>query len=163
MNNNTEGKLNIINKIFYLGDPQRKIILINPEFQLKIITTIAFFFMGIIGLFFTMNWYFFYQLKQNGIKAGIPIESEYFNFVSRISHQFNIFFFITALVCVFFIYYFGLILSHRISGPIFKINKSIDEMIETKKIIKLNFRKNDYFHEHAHKINELLEKIDRIQ
>ncbi len=155
--------MNIVNKLFFLGDAKRKIILINPEFQLKIIATIASFFLCILGLFYSMNWYFFYQLKQTGIKAGIPIESEYFTFISNSSHQFNIFFLSTSLLAILIIYYFGLLLSHRIAGPLFKINKSIDEMIKTKKIVKISLRKNDYFPEHAHKLNELLEKIDRIQ
>lgn len=155
--------MNIVKKLFFPGNSKRKIILINPEFQLKIIGTIAYFFLGIIGLFYSMNWYFFYQLKQNGVKAGIPMNSDYFTFIANSSRHFNILFFSTTLVAMLIIYYFGLLISHRIAGPLYKINKTIDEVIETQMKIKIQLRKDDYFHEHADKINNLLEKIDRIQ
>lgn len=155
--------MKIINKLFFLGDPKRKIILIDPNFQLKIITRIAYFFLFIIGVFYSANWYFFYQLKTSGIKAGIPLNSEYFTFITNSSRQFNLLFFVTALIAMLLIYYFGLILSHRIAGPLFKINQSIDEMIKTKKKTKITLRQNDYFQDHAVKINELLEEINEIK
>lgn len=154
--------MNLINK-FFLGDAKRKTILINSDFQIKIITSIVYFFLVIISVFYAANWYFFYQLKQNGINAGIPMNSDYFIFIENSSHQFNIFFFTASLVSILIIYYFGLILSHRIAGPLHNISISIDEMIKTKKKKKISFRKNDYFHEHAQKINELLDSVDEIK
>jgi hypothetical protein len=142
-------------------DKKRKIILINPEFQLKIIATIVSFFLFIVSIFYTVNWYFFYQLRQNGIKAGIPLESEYFTFIANSSRHFGIFFFSMAFLSVFIIYYFGLRLSHRIAGPIFKINKTIDEVLKNKKTILIHLREDDYFHDHADKINELLKSIEK--
>lgn len=154
--------MNFINKIFFLGDAKRKIILINPSFQLNIINSIVYFFLLIISAFYAVNWYFFYQLKEKGIAAGIPINNDYFIFIANSSRQLNIFFLITALVSLVVIYYFGLILSHRIAGPLFKIDKTIDEMIKTNKKFKINLRKDDYFQDHALKLNEFVDKIDDI-
>lgn len=54
----------------------------------------------------------------------------------------------------------GLVLSHRVAGPIYRMRMHIQDAIKTGDISKdLSFRKKDYFHELATEYNELLAKL----
>ncbi len=152
--------MNLINKIFYAKNKQRSNILINPEFQLSIINFVAFLFVIVIAIFFILNIFFYYLLKQKGVDAGLLPSSEYFIFLNKSAKLMSIAFLTVSLLILFIIYYFGLRLSHRIAGPIFKINSTLDKMIETNTFHEIKLRKNDYFHETAEKINHLLDKND---
>ena len=137
--------MNLVNKLFFLGDPKRKIILINPLFQMSIIKRVVGFYLFILSVFYFVSWYFFYQLKENGMRAGIPLDSDYYVFIRKSISQYNLIFFSTSLLSILLIYYFGLILSHRIAGPLYKIDKDINEFIVDKKSKKIVHRKNDFF------------------
>ncbi len=51
----------------------------------------------------------------------------------------------------------ALYLSNRIAGPIYKINKVIDEHLSGNESIRIHTRKNDFFKELAEKINQLMD------
>jgi len=53
-----------------------------------------------------------------------------------------------------------LISSHRLVGPLYRLEKNLDDMIEHHKIIPVFFRKNDYMHTVAQKLNQLLSECD---
>lgn len=148
--------MNIINKLFFLGSLKRKVILIDPKFQLSIINYVTLLFMAVLIIFYSVNMYFLYTLKQKGINAGLPLNSEYFYFLEDSSHIMNVFFLSSAFIVLIFIYYFGLRLSHRIAGPIYKIGITVDEILEKNQPKEIRLRKNDYFKELAAKLNILI-------
>ena len=136
--------MNLINKIFYLKNKKRSNILINPEFQLSIINYVAVLFLVVTFIFFLLNVTFYYILKQKGIDAGLLPSSEYFIFLNKAAKLMSIAFFAVSFVVVFIIYFFGLRLSHRIAGPIYKINTTLDKMLESHTFHEIKLRKNDY-------------------
>lgn len=150
--------MNIINKIFFLGSIKRKVILIDPKFQLSIINYVTLLFFAVLVIFYSVNMYFLYTLKQKGIAAGLPANSEYFFFLEDSTRLMNVFFFSSAFMVLILIYYFGLRLSHRIAGPIYKIGITIDEILSKDEAKEIRLRKNDYFKELAAKLNVLIEK-----
>lgn len=152
--------MNLVSKLFFNGHARRKKILINPEFQLKLINRVVYLFTFTLITFYSVNYYFFYQLKQKGVIAGLSLNSDYFLFIDNTFKQFNIFFIFTAIFLILIIYYFGLAISHKIAGPLYNIDNACKKMIQEKRTIKITLRKDDYFQEHAECINQLLDSQD---
>jgi hypothetical protein len=149
--------MRMLNKIFFFGSLKRKIILIEPKFQFSVINYVTMLFAFVMVVFYLVNVFLFYTLKQKGIEAGLPLNSEYFVFIEKTSHLMGLFYFVASFIVLMFIYFFGLRLSHRIAGPIFKINMVIKESIEKQVPVKIKLRKSDYFKEHAEAVNQLIE------
>jgi hypothetical protein len=152
-----------MNKIFFLGDAQRKVILINPKFQLNLINSIVLLYMFVVLNFYIVIKYVLDNITENALTLGIAPDSEYIQLITGVTTQINIYFMSSALVTLLIIYYFGLRMSHSIAGPIFKINKSLDEMLETKQKVNISLRTGDHFQETAIKINQVLKRVGDIQ
>jgi hypothetical protein len=54
----------------------------------------------------------------------------------------------------------GIFFSHRISGPLYRIEQVIDEAIRGEGKARIHLRPRDFSHELAHKVNSLLDKIE---
>ncbi len=52
-------------------------------------------------------------------------------------------------------------MTNRAAGPLFRINKHLDEFNSTKKFTKIVLREKDFFKETADKINAAFENKDR--
>lgn len=148
--------MSLLNKLFFFGSKKRKVILINPKFQLSVINYVILLFTFVMIAFYLVNLFFIYILKQKGIDAGLPLNSEYFHFLQSAFHLMSIFYLFTSLVILIIIYFFGLRFSNRIAGPIYRMNKVIAEIIKEGKPIEVKLRKNDYFQDHADAINSLI-------
>ncbi len=51
----------------------------------------------------------------------------------------------------------GVLLTHRIAGPIFRVLSDIDRVLAGEKGVRVRFRRGDAFPELAEKVNELIE------
>ena len=56
---------------------------------------------------------------------------------------------------------YGIFYSHRIAGPMFNLEKNLNEMIKEKKLRKINFRKKDEFRVIAAKFNEMVDAVEK--
>jgi methyl-accepting chemotaxis protein len=54
----------------------------------------------------------------------------------------------------------GLVMSHRIAGPVYRIAADIDRVLAGGRDVRVNLRKNDALADLAEKVNELFEHID---
>jgi methyl-accepting chemotaxis protein len=54
----------------------------------------------------------------------------------------------------------GLVMSHRIAGPVYRIAADIDRVLAGGRDIRVSLRKNDALADLAEKVNELFEHID---
>jgi len=68
----------------------------------------------------------------------------------------NLIFIFTAVVVVVFIAVFGILLSHRIAGPLYRLHRHMSEIGQGKIQSEVSFRKGDYFQELAGSFNEQL-------
>jgi signal transduction histidine kinase len=55
----------------------------------------------------------------------------------------------------------GMLLSHRIAGPVYRIKKNLEEMIAGNYSLRFNFRKNDELHDVAEVLNRLLDSLTK--
>lgn len=64
-----------------------------------------------------------------------------------------------AFSCIFFVA--GLIISHKIAGPLFNLKRHLKEIRESGEYKEVKFRKKDYFHDLQDEINEFISHIKK--
>lgn len=67
------------------------------------------------------------------------------------------------VVFLFFIFAISIFMSHRIAGPLFKLNRAMNVAKEGDLNERLSFRKTDYFQELAVAFNTMMESIQTRQ
>lgn len=111
-----------------------------------------------IGLFiiYLSQIYFIRELYQEGISLNLPKDHIYFKLVVFQENKLKIIFLIASVISFIFLSVFGVLLSHRVAGPIVKINNFIEDLTEDKDPGTITFRKKDFFKEFAETINKYL-------
>lgn len=89
-------------------------------------------------------------------QIGIP-EAIAYNLIPVID-QVNKIIWISIPIVLFLVWLIALELSHRITGPIYRLEKELDERISGKSHSPIRFRAKDEFKALADKINKLLTK-----
>ena len=118
---------------------KRRIYLINPKFQIKFSLLITIFLLGVTLIY----PYTIYQIINNisaqlGDKAGTIVERKEEIFMTLAGWQVG-YSLIVFSACIFF--------SHKIAGPLYKLNLFLKKITELDSLETLSFRKGDYFTE----------------
>ena len=139
----------------------RKILLINPKFQLAFVYYTIAMSILIELIFFGANEYFFRSLEKRGIDLGVPSDHIFFQFVKdeRVTMTY-IFLGCSAVATILFIG-FGLVLSHRVAGPLYRLRKYFENDLQRSDCRPLSFREKDYFQELPEAINHGIQFIKR--
>lgn len=140
---------------------QRRAFLINPSFQLRIIGWMIGMSLAPICAFFAAHHYFFWKLKSLGEEIQLDEGHIYFRFLEAQSNQMFWIFLICSLLAVVTVAFLGLILSHRIAGPIHRLKTHMIQLTEGKALARLSFRKDDYFVELPNIINDYIESREK--
>lgn len=135
---------------------KRRTFLINPRFQL---TFLGFMFLisilVILSVYFA-NLYFFWKFNEIGISLQLKQDHVFFNFLKKQKVIMNWIFFFLSFGLFFILSAIGLLFSHQIAGPIYRIQKHLLRTKETKVFSKIKFRKRDFFQELAEAYNQHL-------
>ena len=135
---------------------KRRRLLINPQFQFRFIGYMAMSGLLMLLLFFLANKYFFWKFTEKGLAMGMPPNHMFFKFLEEQRDAMIHIYLVIALAVFTVNVIYGLYVSNRIAGPIFRIQRHIEEWFSGKKETPLVFRKNDNFHELADMINRHL-------
>lgn len=165
---------------------KRRIILINKKFQLHLIGTflagvllsVVLFSIGFLSFFWIRDnfgdmVFDEYMIRYYTVEKEVVVELEDGTEVmetARFPEQELIkrwdiiapVIFWNNLIVIIILSLVGLSLSHRLAGPIYRINKTIDEVLEDRIERPIKLRKGDFFHETAHKLNTLFKKLDIV-
>lgn len=137
----------------------RKIFLINPQFQLKLslyISLIVF----LTGLIYPITINQIFDVLISKFTLSNPEIAQHYAqqrtqiliYLSLMHLGFSL---VTFCACIF--------LSHKIAGPIYKLQKFLRGIRENQPREKLYFRKGDYFLEVADDVNMTLDHMDEAQ
>ena len=138
---------------------KRKIILINPRFQLKLSSYFAFLTVINIAVFYFCIRYFFQVFVDMGQEIGLPSNHVYFMFMEDQMLTMNIVFLVTSIVTICLLMIFGVLISHKIAGPMYRFCNHLTDIAEGKKeSSEIKFRDNDFFPEVAECYNKTLNK-----
>jgi len=134
---------------------RRKQLIVNPPVQYKLLFLILI--SVIIPTLLTFMSLFF-LIQSIIIEAQIENEMVYSALLFMSNKVFLILFigfvFITVLLLTW-----SLIFIHRIVGPLYRLEKELQKVVDGKRITKIRFRKNDSFASLADKINFLIERV----
>jgi hypothetical protein len=136
---------------------RRKNYLINRSFQLSFLTHILVLALGVICIIYASNWYFFWKMTKMGISQGLPPDHIFFRFIQDQQIEMDWVFLSTALVVVALLCCFGLYYSHRIAGPLYRLQTYLKNLKGERPQHRLAFRSKDYFPEVAQSVNDYFE------
>ncbi|MEE2670457.1 MAG: hypothetical protein VYA54_02035 [Bdellovibrionota bacterium] len=138
----------------------RRIFIINPEFQYKfclIICGIVF----LVSLLYPVVVYDLIRMLETNyqeIQASLPAGSPQINFEELYKGtMFILFLIIAAVLCLTFVA--SILISHKIAGPMYKMTMFLRSIREGGAIHELTFRDGDQFEEVAEELNETLEYL----
>lgn len=137
---------------------RRKNYLIDPQFQNKIILLFFILSFSILSIIYLFDSYYFEYFIQKGKDLNLEQGHVYYRLLEEQKDKMDRVFIITSLTVTVLVLIFGLILSHKIAGPLYRLrqfflNKEYENGTE------LNFRKGDFFTDIPQVINESLKKV----
>ena len=134
-------------------------LLINPRFQWTLIGYTAFVATLILISIYGLISFGFHEFGQIGTLAGLPPDHIYFQFIEMQKATFNRVILSIAVVVGFILLVGGLFISHRIAGPIYRMQKELQSMSEENpvELRPIHFRKGDFFPELAATFNSLVQ------
>jgi hypothetical protein len=135
----------------------RKKYIIEPEFQVKFLNFITLGIVLNLFLYVLSNLFVFYKLMTFADASKGVITDETMALIQSLSQDQLVILLLSSLIITGFSYGVGLVMTHRAAGPLFRINKHLDEYNSTKKFNKIVLREKDFFKETADKINMALE------
>ena len=140
---------------------KRSIFLINRKFQLTFIAYMVVAVAIAIFAFYMSFIYFFKQMIYEGHTLPLPSDHHYFLLLEMQKAFMLKVFIITSIIVFLFLFAFGLLLGHRIAGPIMRLQNKLQKIIEGKQIQSLKFRENDFFQELPSLFNQAMEKLNK--
>lgn len=142
--------------IFWPERNSRRLLWINPSFQIKYITILFSMGLGFVlisGVFF----YTYLKITIDALVIGSPIEVE-----NRFLRPFFITYTVIALGFLLMLFIIGRILSHRTAGPLYAFEKFLKELLDGKDR-ELRLRTGDEF-QHLEELSiKLREKFAQIR
>jgi len=144
-----------------LGMFRRRIsgFLIDPKFQIGFLS--KFLILGIVnyGVLFLCLSRAHKHMIDYGVESGLTPNSAYYTFIENQWTAVTNIFWIGGIFLVLSIMFAGLILSHRIAGPLYRLKKHMDAVSTGSITNDVKFRKKDYFPEVADGFNGVMKRI----
>jgi hypothetical protein len=140
---------------------KRKKIIINPKFQFKFSLNLLLPMLIVTSVFWLTVEFFFYRMVKFGKVNNLPDGHAYFTLINLQRKEFIFILLVLALVLAIVFFIWGLLYSHRIAGPLYKLNKHFVESkdLDEVKNKPLSFRPNDYFSELPVSINSFFDRL----
>lgn len=139
----------------------RKSYLINPAFQLRFVSFVLSIAIAAILVFYIANMYFFWNFISIGKELAFPPDHAFFRFIAEQRRTMNLIFAVTSAVVFVFIVGGGILLSHRVAGPLHRLRRHFEKLSESGELKPVNFRKGDFFPEIAEAFNRCVERLKR--
>ena len=139
---------------------ERKNYLINPKFQLSMVGIFIGIALIINIIYFLSITYSFHEIVAAGNKANLPENGQFFKFIHSLENRFTSIFLWTSLISASILVVFGILLSHKIAGPIYRINEDLRSMTKDGKLRTLHFRKGDFFVETTETFNNFIKSLN---
>jgi len=137
----------------------RRNFLINPRFQLLFLGYMVGIAAVAILIFYGSNLYFLSEFTRNGQSLGLPPDHIYFEFLNTQRQLMTQIFSFTSGLCLAVMSIGGLVFSHRVSGPLYRLHKHMLAVAEGKTREPVRFRRGDFFPEVADAYNEQLKAL----
>jgi methyl-accepting chemotaxis protein len=137
----------------------RRRFLINRGFQLRFIAFAVVTAVVACTSFYAANCYFFYKYQGFAIESGFPASHPFFKMLANMEDAMTLIFAITSLSIIGIATLTGLVFSHRVAGPLFRLKNHFDRVARGETMSNINFRQGDYFDDVATAYNRQMEHL----
>jgi methyl-accepting chemotaxis protein len=137
----------------------RKVLLINPRFQLTFIAFAVGIAVVETGIFYAATRAFFSRCRSEAQAAGLSQNHIFYQLLSDQELLFGAILVGACVVASLTVILVCLYLSHRVAGPIHRMRQHIAAVAEGKTENDVHFRKRDFFPELAVSFNLLMKKL----
>lgn len=139
----------------------RKIYLINPQFQMRFVAFNILSSLLVILLVIGMLYYFFNHYQNLGIQNGIPSDHIFFDFLREQRNFITIALAVVAVAITAVQVILGIFFSHRVAGPIYRMNRHMQDITAGSEKMTFQVRQGDFFSELADNFNSMIVKMER--
>jgi len=123
----------------------RKVLLVNPRFQFQFMAWMGGLAVAVVMVLHLAHDWFFYQLREQARLAGLTPDHVFFQFINSRQTELNLISVVSFVAILFVVGIIGLILSHRIAGPMYRMKLHFEEVAKTGVAKRLKFREGDFF------------------
>ena len=128
-----------------------------PKFQLTLVFVNCMLIFLVILYFIFRTMHNFRFMANMGVEANLESDHPYYRYLEIQENLLINDFLIGGFLCLFLSSIFILFYSHRITGPMVRLRKYLQDACEGKPVGKLTFRKNDDFFDISDLINKFME------
>ncbi len=139
---------------------RRKNYLIDPQFQNKIILLFFILSISVLSIIYLFDSYYFEYFIQKGKDLNLEQGHVYYRLLEEQKDKMDRVFIITSITVTILVVIFGLILSHKIAGPLYRLRQYFMNN-EYENGTDLRFRKGDFFTDIPQVINKSLKEKSR--
>lgn len=138
-----------------------KIYLINAHFQYRFMASIILLMIFSMAIIYGANFYFFETFITKGQSLNLPENHTFFILIRQQQEFMTKVFFGVAIILSTVTGVWGLFYSHRIAGPLYRLNLYFRNAAQDKdsKLRPVNFRENDFFQEVPEAINNYFDSL----
>lgn len=137
----------------------RRNFLINPRFQLPYMGIMVATAMVTIGILYGANVYFFNDFADMGRSIGLPADHVFFQFLDEQHRTLNVIFGAFGAVAFCAMCLIGMFVSHRVAGPLHRLNRHMKDVASGGTDQDVTFRKGDFFPELAESMNGVMRRV----
>ncbi len=156
---------NRIRRLGFLLFLKGKTFLINPSFQYKFMAFVIINVIFSLIIIYGANIYFFKEFISRGEMLHLPKGHPYYLLINKQEQSMEQIFWGVGFILTIFTGFWGLFFSHRIAGPLHRINLYFKNAKEdpSKKMPKIKIRQNDFFQELPDSMNEYFEALENFE
>ena len=133
---------------------QLKNVLINPRFQLRLMSYFLGLFLLSTTCLYSTTYLFFWRLKDKGHQVGIPDGHIFYQFLENQKSELDFLFLGLAIANFILLLTVGFFISHRIAGPLVKIKN----FLTSEEPEDFRLRENDFLKDMEPILNNLKKK-----
>ena len=127
--------------------PGRKRLLINPGFQFRFMVWMSALAIGVVAVMHLAHQWFFFQLREQARVAGLQADHVFYRFIESRQTELDAITILSFIGVVGVVSVVGLVLSHKIAGPMYRLRVHLEECASTRTPRPLKFRDGDFFTE----------------
>jgi hypothetical protein len=135
--------------------------LILPKFQLTLILVNLIIMTFCYAMVFYQVYSSFDQLYEIGMRMRIPTSSAFFSLLRNQEIAIQQKLIIAGIISYIFSFILTIIISHRLSGPIYRLREYFKDMSQHGYKTRLSFRDGDFYSDLPEEINKGLDKITK--
>lgn len=147
---------------------KRKVVLLDKDFQLQFIGRfILMIFLISIVIAVCLYGFYYFKYKAGGIsltrfivEMGNYADNEKGMFMTDRFELILVPLAVAFLAFILLSFVFGLVYSHKLAGPVYRLEKSLIQIIEGERDFEVRLRKGDQFQKFEILLNKLIKKLN---